>query len=106
MCTCVLPDMYTQILRAQARGIWVYISDRTLVPMLQLCNTKILTKNKKSCSQELEKGLDERVKSKWAAKACIYSATADQNKILIVTSQAAKHYVIDLLMCYGLTCDY
>ena len=46
---------------------------------------------KKSCSQELEKGLDEKeVKSKWAAKACVVLQT-DQNKILIITSQAAKH---------------
>ena len=34
------------------------------------------------------------------------SATTDQNKILIITSQAAKHYVINLLMFCSLTCDY
>ena len=30
----------------------------------------------------------------------LYSVTADQNKILIITSQAAKHYVINLL-CFA-----
>ena len=36
MCTCVLPDMYTLIPRAC--GPRVYISGRTLMPMLQLLN--------------------------------------------------------------------
>ena len=49
---------------------------------------------KKSCGQELEKGLDEKeVKSKMGGRG-LCSATTDQNKILIITSQAAKHYVI------------
>ena len=61
---------------------------------------------KKSCGQELEKGLDEKeVKSKMGGQG-LCSATTDQNKILIITSQAAKHYVINLLMFCGLTCDY
>ena len=70
----------------------------------------ILTKNtlgvKKSCGQELEKGLDEKeVKSKMGGQG-LCSATTDQNKILIITSQAAKHYVLNLLMFCGLICDY
>ena len=41
--------------------------------------------------QELKKGLGKReVKSKWAAKGQC-SVSADGNKILIITSQAAKH---------------
>ena len=49
---------------------------------------------KKSCGQELEKGLDEKeVKSKMGSQG-LCSATTDQNKILIITSQAAKHYII------------
>ena len=61
---------------------------------------------KKSCGQELEKGLDEKeVKSKMGGQG-LYSATIDQNKILIITSQVTKHYVINLLIFCGLTCDY
>ena len=71
---------------------------------------------KKSYSQELEKGLDEKeVKSKMGGQG-LCSATTDQNKILIITSQAAKHliitsqaakhYVLNLVMFCGLTCDY
>ena len=61
---------------------------------------------KKSCGQELEKGLDEKeVKSKMGGQG-LCSATTDQNKILIITSQAAKHYVLNLVMFCGLTCDY
>ena len=49
---------------------------------------------KKSCGQELEKGLDEKeVKSKMGGQG-LCSATTDQNKILIITNQAAKHYVL------------
>ena len=48
---------------------------------------------KKSCGQEL-KGLDTKeVKSKIGSQG-LCSATTDQNKILIITSQAAKNYVI------------
>ena len=61
---------------------------------------------KKSCGQELKKGLDEKeVKSKMGGQG-LCSATTDQNKILIITSQAAKHYVLNLVMFCGLTCDY
>ena len=34
------------------------------------------------------------------------SVTADQNKILIITSQATKHLSYQLVMFCGLTCDY
>ena len=61
---------------------------------------------KKSCGQELEKGLDEKeVKSKMGGQG-LCSATTDQNKILIITSQAAKHYQVKNVMFCGLTCDY
>ena len=56
----------------------------------------ILTKNIlgiKSRGQELEKGLNEKVKSKMGSQG-LCSATTDQNKILIILSQAAKHYVL------------
>ena len=46
---------------------------------------------KKRSGQELKKGLDKKeVKSKWAGQG-LCSVTADQNKILIIASQAAKH---------------
>ena len=61
---------------------------------------------KKSCGQELEKGLDEKeVKSKMGGQG-LCSASIDQNKILIITSQAAKHYQVKNVMFCGLTCDY
>ena len=65
--------------------------------MLTKKRSEILIKNTlgiKSCGQELEKGLDEKeVKSKIGGQG-LCSATTDQNKILIITSQAAKHYDI------------
>ena len=77
-------------------GYYAYLKKRS----------EILTKNtlgvKKSCGQELEKGLDEKeVKSKMGGQG-LCSPTTDQNKILIITSQAAKQNV----MFCGLTCDY
>ena len=66
-------------------GYYAYLKKRS----------EILTKNtlgvKKSCGQELEKGLDEKeVKSKMGGQG-LCSATTDQNKILIITSQAASN---------------
>ena len=46
---------------------------------------------KKRNGQELKKGLDKKeLKSKWAAKACVVLLLMEI-KILIITSQAAKH---------------
>ena len=68
---------------------------RILILFLMLNLTKNTLGVKKSCGQELEKGLDEKeVKSKMGGQG-LCSATTDQNKILIITSQAAKHYVIN-----------
>ena len=51
---------------------------------------------KKRSGQELKKGLDKKeVKSKWA------SVTADQNKILIITSQATKHVPDLRVLCFA-----
>ena len=39
-------------------------------------------------------------------QACVVLATADGNKILTITIQAAKHKQIDNLMFCDLNCDY
>ena len=44
-----------------------------------------------------KKGLDKKeMRSKWAAKGQC-SVSADRNKILIITIQAAKHQAVDVL---------
>ena len=43
MGTSDLPEMYTQSLRCESRGLRAYISGKSRVPMLQLiCNTSIM----------------------------------------------------------------
>ena len=67
----------------------------------------ISTKNTlaiKRSGQELKKAGIKRKEVKMGGQG-LRNATADQNKILIITSQAAKHQVINLLMLRGLTCD-
>ena len=76
-------------------NVYDYIASYLWLLCLSKKRSEILTKNtlgvKKSCGQELEKGLDEKeVKSKMGGQG-LCSATTDQNKILIITSQAAKH---------------
>ena len=39
--TCALPDMSTLSPRPAALGLWVYISGRALVPVLQLLNVTL-----------------------------------------------------------------
>ena len=45
---------------------------------------------KKRSGQELKNGLDKKSEIKMGSQG-LCSVTADQNKILIITSQAAKH---------------
>ena len=49
---------------------------------------------KKSCGQELKKGLDKKRSEIKMGGQGLCSVTADQNKILIITSQAAKHMFV------------
>ena len=68
--------------------------------------TYILTKNtlgvKKSCGQELKKARICEIKMGGQG---LCSVTADQNKILIITSQAAKQCLFCAKQCYVLRPD-
>ena len=43
------------------------------------------------CKSHMIDPVDEKVKSKWVANACVVLPTADGNKIFIISNQAAKH---------------
>ena len=70
LCACVANESIWRMLGTTWRVVRPVSERRGLLrtPLLILQHPWC----KKSCSQELEKGLDQKeVKSKWAAKACV-----------------------------------